>query len=147
MDRKTPGQGNRRVNLTIKGTQEESLDKPLEAMERSVIIRAMLRFIYAPISLLIALILLSLIVIHFGISALSIAMPTIITLCGFGIAFFGAFWDFGARKYLNSLANSRIIFSEKDVTRINKQQLQLTLIYLGIAGLYVLSGFLIFKYS
>ena len=71
-------------------------------------------------------------------------MPTVITLCGFGVAFIGAFWDFGARKYLNSLANSRIMFTEKDVTRINKQQLQLTFIFLGIAGLYVLAAAIIY---
>ena len=121
-------------------------DLIIEALEHRNTIQAILRFIYIPIALLVALILVTLIVHYFGISSVMIAMPTVITLCGFGVAFTGAFWDFGARKYLNSLANSRIMFTDKDVTRINKQQLQLTLIFLGIAGLYVLTAAFIYLF-
>jgi len=132
--------------LTTRASDEGNSQLLVEALEQRNTIKAMLRFTYTPLSLLIALILLALIVYYFGITSVSIALPTIITLCGFGIAFVGAFWDFGAKKYLDSLANNRIMFTEKDVTRINKQQLQLTLIYLGIAGLYVLSAVLIYLF-
>lgn len=132
--------------MTTRASDEGNSQLLVEALEQRNTIKAMLRFTYTPLSLLIALILLALIVYYFGITSVSIALPTIITLCGFGIAFVGAFWDFGAKKYLDSLANNRIMFTEKDVTRINKQQLQLTLIYLGIAGLYVLSAVLIYLF-
>jgi len=135
-----------KVKLIEKEDTDRNSDLELEALEHRNTIQAILRFIYLPISILIALILLALIVFYFQISAITVAMPTIMTLCGFGVAFVGAFWDFGARKYLNSLANSRIIFTEKDVTRINRQQLQLTLIYLGIAGLYIMSAAFIYLY-
>jgi hypothetical protein len=125
---------------------EGNSDLIIEALEHRNTIQAILRFIYIPIALLVVLILVTLIVHYFGISSVMIAMPTVITLCGFGVAFTGAFWDFGARKYLNSLANSRIMFTDKDVTRINKQQLQLTLIFLGIAGLYVLTAAFIYLF-
>lgn len=135
---------NSKVNLIEKEQAEGNSDLIIEALEHHNTIQAILRFIYIPVALLVALILVALIVRYFGISSVAIAMPTVITLCGFGVAFVGAFWDFGARKYLNSLANSRIMFTEKDVTRINKQQLQLTLIFLGIAGLYVLAAAIIY---
>lgn len=137
---------NRKVNLIDKQPVEGNRDLVIEALEHRNKIRALLRFIYIPVALLVALVLVALIVHSFGITSVSIAMPTFITLCGFAIAFVGAFWDFGARKYLNSLANSRIMFTEKDITMINKQQLQLTLIYLGIAGLYLLSAVFIYLY-
>jgi hypothetical protein len=126
--------------------EEGNSDLVIEALEHRIRIQAILRFIYIPVALLVALILVALTVYHFGISSVTIAMPTIITICGFGVAFVGAFWDFGARKYLNSLANSRIMFTEKDITMINKQQLQLTLIYIGIAGLYILAAFFIYMF-
>ncbi len=73
-------------------------------------------------------------------------MPVIIIIIGVFVAFFGAFWDFGAKRYLSDISQHREKVTDEDVEYINRQQLMLTLIFFGIAGLYVLSAFLIYYF-
>ncbi len=73
-------------------------------------------------------------------------MPVIIIIIGVVVAFFGAFWVFGAKRYLSDISQHREKITDEDVVYINRQQLFLTLIFFGIAGLYVLSAFLIYYF-
>ncbi len=116
------------------------------ALARNESIKATFHFIWLPLFFLSSVVLVSLAFYYFKVNSLLIAVPTIISMSGVIVAFIGAYWDFGAKKYLEDLARNRIQFNEKDVSNINKKQLHLTIIFLGIAGLYFLTGYLTFYF-
>lgn len=94
--------------------------------------------------LLIAIIIATIILILAKLRNYVIPIPIILTIVGLFVALVGAFWDFGAKKYLEDIFKHGIHFSENDMVYINKQQFLLTVIYLGIGGLYALAGFLLY---
>ena len=71
-------------------------------------------------------------------------VPLILVMLGFVIIFFGAFYDFGANRYVNAMFQSKASLREKDVVQINREQLIMTLIFSGIGGLYILAGVILF---
>ena len=117
---------------------------PDKAMElRGISRRVMLQMSIPFIFLLFILIILSVALEFLKGPSYSGPMPVIIIIIGVFVAFFGAFWDFGAKRYLSDISQHREKVTDEDVVYINKQQLILTLIFFGMAGLYVLSAFLI----
>ena len=116
-------------------------DKAMEirGISRRVILQISIPFIF----LLFILIILSVALEFLKGPSYSGPMAVIIIIIGVFVAFFGAFWDFGAKRYLSDISQHREKVTDEDVVYINKQQLILTLIFFGMAGLYVLSAFLI----
>ncbi len=114
----------------------------LRGISRRVMLKMSIPFIF----LLFILIILSAALQIIKGSSFSGPMPVIIIIIGVFVAFFGAFWDFGAKRYLSDISQHREKVTDEDVVYINKQQLILTLIFFGIAGLYVLSAFLIYYF-
>jgi glucan phosphoethanolaminetransferase (alkaline phosphatase superfamily) len=72
------------------------------------------------------------------------AFPFIIVMVGIVVMFFGAFYDFGANRYVNSMFASKARLREEDVIQINKEQLIMTLIFAGLGGLFILFGVILF---
>lgn len=66
-----------------------------------------------------------------------VPMPLILVIMGVGVAYYGAFSDFGAKRYFNDMTKNRVKITDEDITYINRQQFLLTLLFLGVAGLYV----------
>ncbi len=126
---------------------EEPLIQPDKAMElRGISMRIMLQMSIPFIFLLFILIILSVALQLLKGPSYSGPMPVIIIIIGVVVAFFGAFWDFGAKRYLSDISQHREKITDDDVVYINRQQFFLTLIFFGIAGLYVLSAFLIYYF-
>jgi hypothetical protein len=66
--------------------------------------------------------------------------PLVLVLIGIVIIFFGAFFDFGANRYLENVFLAKAPLKERDITQINREQLIMTVIYGGIGLLYILIG-------
>lgn len=73
-------------------------------------------------------------------------MTIVLILVGAFVAFFGSFYDFGAKRFLSDISEHMEKITDDDVVYINKQQLTLNIIFLGIAGLYVLSAFVMYYF-
>lgn len=71
-------------------------------------------------------------------------MPTIIVLAGFVVMAFGSFSKFNSEEYIADLKLNRQPVNDKAIINISKVQLILTLIYIGIGVIYIVSAFLIF---
>lgn len=69
-------------------------------------------------------------------------MPLVIVLTGIFIIVFGAFYDFGANKYLENVFSSGARLRETDVIGINRQQLIMTMLYLLIGLASISIGYL-----
>ncbi len=85
-------------------------------------------------------------VVLFLVDAKSIAniFPLLLVMAGIVIIFFGAFYDFGANRYVNSMFESKARLREEDVVKINKEQLIMTAIFAGIGGLFILFGVILY---
>ena len=84
----------------------------------------------------------------FGISKFFVISPDILFISSAAVIFFGAFYDFGAHGYQKELkVHYQRSLSYEDAKYINKQQLIMTLIYLGIGSIYVLTRVLIYLIS
>lgn len=70
-------------------------------------------------------------------------MPLVIFLSAFFIFFIGAWWDFGAKDYLTELLIQGTPISEDDVKFINKQQLIITLLFIGIGIFYMFVAYIL----
>lgn len=66
--------------------------------------------------------------------------PLALVLLGIGVIFFGAFYDFGANKYLENVFIAKAPLREGDRTQINREQLIMTIIYAGVGILYIVIG-------
>ncbi|MHB1439439.1 MAG: hypothetical protein ACYCSO_04765 [Cuniculiplasma sp.] len=85
-------------------------------------------------------------VVLFLVDAKSIAniFPLLLVMAGIVVIFFGAFYDFGANRYVNSMFESKARLREEDVVKINKEQLIMTAIFAGIGGLLILFGVILY---
>ncbi|MGP6207199.1 hypothetical protein ACNF42_04090 [Cuniculiplasma sp. SKW3] len=68
------------------------------------------------------------------------AFPLFLVLLGIVVIFFGAFYDLGANKYIENVFIAKAPLKEHDVTQINREQLIMTLIYLGDGVPYIIAG-------
>lgn len=71
-------------------------------------------------------------------------MPVIFFIAGFFVIIVGAWYDFGSKNYLSSVFKSGEHFEDSDLDYIYKQQLIMTLIFIGIGALYMVIGYVIF---
>ncbi len=71
-------------------------------------------------------------------------MPVIVFISGFMVMFIGAWSGFGSKGYVHDVMKAGMKFEPEDLNYIYKQQLILTLIYIGIGFLYMLTGFGLF---
>ena len=60
------------------------------------------------------------------------------------VMFIGAWSGFGAKGYVQNVIKAGMKFEPDDLNYIYKQQLILTLIYIGIGFLYMFIGFALF---
>lgn len=105
---------------------------------------ATIRFAAAPLLLLGALLAAVAVLMLEKLSSYVVPFPTALTIAGVIVAFIGAYYDFGAKKYLDDMFKNRVNVPKDEVEHINRQQLIMTVIFFGIGGLYVLAAFSIF---
>ncbi|AGO61666.1 hypothetical protein FACI_IFERC00001G1686 [Ferroplasma acidarmanus Fer1] len=103
-----------------------------------------LKFSLIPIIILIAMIFIPLPFHFFFRFNYIYYMPVLFFIAGFFVIFVGAWYDFGAKKYVTSLFQSRQHIEDSDFNDIYKQQLIMTLIFIGIGILYMIVGYVIF---
>lgn len=65
-------------------------------------------------------------------------MPTIVAIAGIVVLFLGAWWDFGAKAYVQTLIDQHLPFDDEDLAFVYRRQFQLMLVYFGVAGVYLL---------
>ena len=106
--------------------------------------RAFAIFAAVPLSILACILSVSLLLSVFGFLVYRQVVPVMLFIAGIFVMFVGAWYDFGARRYVRSLEENRISFGEEDVNHIFKQQFWIMVMYLGIAGLYILIALAIF---
>ncbi|SMD30424.1 hypothetical protein [Picrophilus oshimae] len=70
-------------------------------------------------------------------------MPVILFIAGITVIFGGAWSSFGAKSYIKDVFRTGLPFNEGDLNYIYKQQLIMTLIYIGIGLIYIIFAFLI----
>ncbi len=70
-------------------------------------------------------------------------MPLVIFLSAFFVFFIGAWWDFGAKEYLKELFTQGSPVSDEDIKFINRQQLIITFIFIGIGAVYMLVAYVL----
>ena len=83
---------------------------------------------------------------YIGFQSLALNIPLLIVLAGVVVIFFGSFSDFGAKKYLANVMITKASFRESDVTGINKEQLFMNIIFIGIGLLYIICGILVYYF-
>lgn len=93
-----------------------------------------------PLLLLMLLLLFSILFKIAGISVIFQVMPLAIVFIGIIVIVFGAFFDFGASKYLQNIVMSRSKLNDDVILNINKEQAIMSLIYAGIGLFYVFSA-------
>ncbi len=106
--------------------------------------RAFALFAAVPLSILAGILSVSLLLSVLGLFDYRQVVPVVLFIVGIFVMFAGAWYDFGARRYVKSLEENRISFGEADMDHIFKQQFWLMVMYLGIAGLYILTALAIF---
>jgi len=83
---------------------------------------------------------------YLGLFRYTLVMPDILAITGIVVIFFGAFYDFGAKKYVSEIAENRLPFSNDDLNYIYKQQLKLTGVYAIVGFLFFISAVIIFAF-
>lgn len=56
---------------------------------------------------------------------------------GIIVIFIGAFYDFGANNYVENIFISKVSLREKDIVGINREQLVMTGIFVGIGCIFI----------
>lgn len=79
-------------------------------------------------------------IIHFSYDSY---IPFFIFLSGIIVIFYGSWSSFGSKKYVSQVISSGMPLKEEDLIFINRQQLIMTLIFIGIGGLYMLVAFMV----
>lgn len=83
---------------------------------------------------------------YIGYQKIALSIPLLIVLAGIIVIFFGSFSDFGAKKYLANVMITKASLRENDVTDINKEQLVMNIIFIGIGLFYVICGIMIYYF-
>ncbi len=120
-----------------------SLRNGPEEQRRSEIRRVRFLLALPLFVLLLSLLLASSIFFFTGKYADANVFPLALVLLGVVIIFFGAFYDFGANKYLEGIFITGARLREDDITNINREQLIMTSIYAGIGLLFIVSGIIL----
>ena len=102
--------------------------------------RVRLKISAPPLILLILLLIFSILFKIAGVTEVSQVMPLTIVFIGILVIAFGAFFDFGAKQYLQNLIMSKSKLKDETVININREQAIMTLIYVGIGILYMFSA-------
>ena len=79
-----------------------------------------------------------------GIFSYTVVMPLLLFIMGVVVMFIGAFWDFGAKMYVQDLVDHSMPFGDEDLEYVFRQQFILTMIYICIGLLYLAAAFVIF---
>ncbi len=74
-------------------------------------------------------------------------MPLFLFIGGILVMFIGAWYDFGAREVVGDLVEHHLPFGPTDLDYLYRQQFWLTMIYLGIAGLYMTTAVTMFLWA
>lgn len=120
-------------------TYQENEEELIRRKEKR---RVRLRLSTPPLVLLISMTLVDLLLYFLGFPAIASDLPLFFILAGMVLFFFGAFYDFGEKKYIQAMMQAKAKIDENEKTGINKEQLIMTLIYAGIGGLFIITGIL-----
>ncbi len=71
------------------------------------------------------------------------AIQLIMVIIGIIIIVFGTFYDFGANSYVESIFVAKAKLSEEDVIQIHREQIIMTLIYIGLGILYIAAAYIL----
>jgi len=74
-------------------------------------------------------------------------MPLFLFIGGILVMFIGAWYDFGAREVVTELVAHQLPFGPTDLDYLYRQQFWLTMIYLGVAGLYMTTAVTMFLWA
>lgn len=67
-------------------------------------------------------------------------LPITFVFVGILVIAFGAFFDFGASKYLQNLVMAKMKIEDQEILNIRREQFIMSLIYAGIGFLFIASG-------
>ncbi|CAC11416.1 hypothetical membrane protein [Thermoplasma acidophilum] len=96
-----------------------------------------------PLTILVFLLILSLVFNIQGNKDAFDAMPLIIFIYGISVIFYGAWSSFGSKKYVAEVMKAGMPLKNEDIIYINKKQLLLTGIFIGIGSLCMLVGYIL----
>ncbi|MBX8634291.1 MAG: hypothetical protein M1422_00375 [Candidatus Thermoplasmatota archaeon] len=108
--------------------------------------QAFIRYSLYPLALLAIMLTFPLPLYYLGLFPYTLVMPDVLAITGIVVIFLGAFYDFGAKKYVSEIAESRLPFSNDDLNYIYKQQLKLTGVYAIVGFLFFISAVIIFAF-
>lgn len=117
---------------------------PDEEIRRNEKIRTRFKLTVPPMVLLFVLFISGIVLLLAGAPSIANVFPLILVMVGLVIIFFGAFFDFGANRYINNMFQTKASLREKDIVQINREQLIMTVIFVGVGGLYILMGVALF---
>jgi uncharacterized membrane protein len=96
-----------------------------------------------PLFLLIMLIMIGLLIDYTHLKIVAVVYPLFVFLMGLLIMAIGTLFDFGAKQYVQNLYIIKERLTESEMKNINREQLIMTLIYIGIGMLYLMAGILL----
>lgn len=95
----------------------------------------------APMAALVALLGLPVPLAYLGLLDYDSVVPTLVFMGGIVVLFIGAWWDFGARMYVQTLMEQHLPFGEKDLEFVHRRQFHLMVMYFALGGAYILVAF------
>ncbi len=103
--------------------------------------RALGTLVAVPVAVLVLLLALPVPFALAGVLDYTSVVPTILFMGGIVVLFVGAWWDFGARKYVATLLAHHLPFGETDLVLVHRRQFHLMLLYFALGSLYLATAF------
>lgn len=105
------------------------------------IARALGTLVAVPVAVLFLLLVLPVPFALAGILNYTSVVPTFLFMGGIVVLFVGAWWDFGARKYVETLLAHHLPFGEMDLVFVHRRQFHLMLLYFALGAAYLATAF------
>lgn len=115
--------------------------EPIREAQGNPLRQAFATLTLAPVAGLLVLLVLPAPLALLGIIDYASVVPTLVFMGGIVVLFVGAWWDFGARKYVQTLMEQHLPFGEKDLEFVHRRQFHLMVLYFALGGAYILVAF------
>lgn len=99
-----------------------------------------LKISFPAILLLIMIFIISVLLKLANVSSITTFLPLLFVFLGIIIIAFGSFFDFGASEYLQNIFISKSRLTDIDILNINREQMIMSLFFVGIGFIYILTG-------
>jgi Ca2+/Na+ antiporter len=103
-------------------------------------VRIRLKIAFPPILLLALLLITAVLLRVANVSYLTVFLPLSFVFLGVIVMAFGSFFDFGANQYLQNIFMAKSRIRDMDILNINREQMIMSLIYVGIGFIYIATG-------